>query len=248
MKTFNIKGKKIKAVMLLIAICLVSYFGATSYGGIDGFVSVVKSGVEPIYEASTNKNAVSITFDAIWTDYNLDNLLMVLDEYNIKATFFVTGKWIENYPESAKKIVNKGHELGNHSYNYPNMNQLSKIQIKSEIISCEDLINEINQNRSIFFRPPYGDYSADILSIADAMGYKTIMWNIDAKDWAEHDTGKIVENATKDLKKGSIILMHVDGPKTAEALPSIINEIKSKEFEIVTVSDLLGYSKITENK
>lgn len=240
MKLIVINGKRMKYVLAALAVSLILVFAFTYTGGIGRFVSVMKSGVDPYYSADTKEKEVALTFDAVWTDYNLENLLQILKEYEVKATFFCSGRWIEKYPEGFKRILEEGHEIGNSTYNHSHLTDIPKLNIMTEIKGGEEMIEKSSGKRSVLFRPPFGSYSADVLSVADGMGYDTILWDVDSKDWTEHDPDNIVKNVEKNVKKGSILLFHVDGPKTAEALPAVIKVLEKEKLAIVPVTDLLG--------
>ena len=195
----------------------------------------------------TSKKYVSISFDAAWGDEDTIKILDILDKYNIKTTFFMTGGWVDSYPDKVLEIYNRGHDLGNHSQNHKEMSKLSVGEQKDEIMSVANKIKEITGYTSFLFRPPYGDYNSTLIDTVYGCNFYPIEWDVDSLDWKDYGTDNIIKTVTthKALKNGSIILMHNDnGAKyTAEALESVITGLQSQGYEIVPVSQLIN----TEN-
>lgn len=134
----------------------------------------------PIYSVDTEEKICALSFDAAWDDKDTDVLIEILNEHNVKTTFFVVGAWAEKYAESVKKFANSGHEIMNHSDTHPHINQLSDKKIEEEITKCDDKIEAITQKRPHLFRGPYGEYNNNVLSIAEKLGHKTIQWDVEA--------------------------------------------------------------------
>ena len=183
----------------------------------------------------TSKKYVSISFDAAWGDEDTIKILDILDKYNIKTTFFMTGGWVDSYPDKVLEIYNRGHDLGNHSQNHKEMSKLSVGEQKDEIIGYT----------SFLFRPPYGDYNSTLINTVYGCNFYPIEWDVDSLDWKDYGTDNIIKTVTthKALKNGSIILMHNGAKYTAEALESVITGLQSQGYEIVPVSQLIN----TEN-
>lgn len=195
---------------------------------------------------SSTAKQIALTFDAGWLYENTLTLLDLLDEYEVKATFFVRGLWVSEHPELAKEIVNRGHDMGNHSLTHGHMNSMTDIEVENEIRETTDIIKETTGYLPLLFRPPYGEYDERILKILKEAGYSyTVMWTVDSHDWAEELSGvKITKDylVNRVLGKASdsgIILMHVGGYETINALPEIINGLRSQGYEFVTVDDML---------
>lgn len=136
----------------------------------------------PIYCVETEKPQVAISFDAAWGADDTDTLLQILEENDVKTTFFMCGYWVDKYPEEVKKIAEAGHDLGNHSATHPHMSQLSKEQIKEELITTGNKIEELTGVKSELFRPPFGEYTNDVISAAEECGYYTIQWDVEGLD------------------------------------------------------------------
>ena len=189
----------------------------------------------------TSKKYVSISFDAAWGDEDTIKILDILDKYNIKTTFFMTGGWVDSYPDKVLEIYNRGHDLGNHSQNHKEMSKLSVNEQKDEIMSVANKIKEITGYTSFLFRPPYGDYNSTLIDTVYGCNFYPIEWDVDSLDWKDYGTDNIIKTVTthKALKNGSIILMHNGAKYTAQALPKVIEGLQEKGFQIVPISKLI---------
>lgn len=133
----------------------------------------------PIYCVETDKKQVAISFDAAWGNDDTDDLIRILGEYNVPATFFVVGAWVDKYPESVKALSDAGHQIQNHSNTHPHMPQLSQEQIKDEIESCNKKIEAVTGVCPTLLRPPYGDYDNALIETMDSMKMYTIQWDVE---------------------------------------------------------------------
>ena len=124
----------------------------------------------PIYCVETDEPKISISFDAAWGADDTDELLRILKENEVKATFFLCGYWVEKYPEEVKKIAAAGHDLGNHSASHPHMNQLTAEQITEELEKCHQTVKELTGIEMDLFRPPYGEYNNTVIETANQKG------------------------------------------------------------------------------
>ena len=133
----------------------------------------------PIYCVETDKPQVSISFDAAWGAEDTDRLLQILADNEVKATFFLCGYWVTDYPEEVKKIAEAGHDLGNHSSTHPHMNQLSSEQIAKELADCHKAVKDLTGIEMNLFRPPFGEYNNTVIETSFANSYYPIQWDID---------------------------------------------------------------------
>lgn len=195
----------------------------------------------PIYSVETDKPVVSISFDAAWGADDTDELLRILEENDVKTTFFVCGYWVDKYPEEVKKIYEAGHDIGNHSNTHAHGAQLSLDQNKAEIKGTHDKIKELLGIDMNLYRPPYGEYNDVVLKAANELGYHTVQWDVDSHDWmkkgAEYQINQVLNN--KALGNGSIVLFHNDAPYTPEALERTIKGLKEQGYEIIPISELI---------
>jgi len=195
----------------------------------------------PIYCVQTDSPKVAISFDAAWGADDTDTLLAILKEYNVHATFFLCGYWIDKYPEEVKRIYEQGHDIGNHSNTHAHGAQLSLSQNQAEIQGVTDKVKNLLGIDINLYRAPYGEYNNTVMSAAESLGYYTIQWDIDSLDWKNYGVQEEVDRVLdhKHLGNGSIILFHNDAKYTPQALPIILAGLKAKGYEVVPVSQLI---------
>ena len=193
----------------------------------------------PIYSVDTEEKKIAISFDAAWGDKFTKNILDILDEYNVKTTFFLVEFWVERYPDMVKEIHNRGHEIGNHSANHPYMSKLSERQIVDELKKTEKRIFKITGEKTSLFRPPFGDYDDKLIQVCRENGYHVIQWDIDSLDWKERGVQPVVDRVTKNARKGSIVLFHNNAKYVTQYLPIILKDLTEKGYKIVPISKLI---------
>lgn len=195
----------------------------------------------PIYSVETDKKQVALSFDAAWGNEDTEIILDILKKYNLHVTFFMTGGWVESYPEDVKKIYEAGHDLGNHSENHKNMSQLSDEEQKEELMAVHNKVKKLTGCDMCLFRPPYGDYNDSVVLNAQECGYYPIQWSVDSLDWKDYGVDSIVNTVVnhKELKNGAIILCHNGAKYTKDALETMIQKIQEKGYEIVPISKLI---------
>lgn len=193
----------------------------------------------PIYNVKTEEKKVALTMNCAWNANDIDSILKILEENNVKITFFMVGDWIEKYPEEVKKIYEAGHEIGSHSDTHPHVNNLSYEENIEEIEKSNDKIEKITGSRTNLYRTPYGEYNTTVLQAAQDKGYYTIQWNLDTLDYTGL-TGNEMWNRIKDkLGPGDIILMHNGTEHTADSLGMLLKNIKEKGLEVTKISELI---------
>ena len=232
-----VKRKQFKILMLVIL----------SFSIIINLMSVYVYGkkyVDEYYFKRNKYNKIALTFDDGPHPVYTEKILEILEKYNVKATFFIIGQNAGYYKNTLKKISQKGHELGNHTFSHTVIKDKNALDIIAEVEGCRNAIYEICGVNTVLFRPP-GGIMADINS-ADAElfeNYDIIMWSIDTMDWAHHSVEQIANYVINSTKAGDIILMHdyigKDSP-TPRALEIIIPELMKKGYEFVTVSELIS--------
>lgn len=197
---------------------------------------------QPLCQAEGTDRKVSLSFDTAGSIEDTDEILEILKEEGIKAAFFMTGSYIDTYPEKVKAIAEAGHDLGNHSENHLLMSQLSLKECGEEIMKPHEKVKKLTGEEMTLFRPPYGAYSDTVMKAAKKAGYDVVLWNCDSLDWKNYGIDSIINETVnnKNLSGGSIILMHNGAPHTKDALPKIIEGIQDKGFEFVPISKLLS--------
>lgn len=193
----------------------------------------------PVYCVQTDYKRVSLTFDAAWGNEDTQQLIDILGRYNVKATFFVVGDWVDKYPESVKALSDAGHEVMSHSSHHAHFNSLTSDQIASDLTACCDKIEAVTGVRPTLFRCPYGEYDDHVITAVRAQGLEPIQWDVDSLDWKELPASEITQRVMSKVGNGSIILFHNAAIHTPEALPGIIEGLTQEGYACVPVSELL---------
>lgn len=223
----------------LLSFALLLTISAAYVGALPDTVSVVSGKRElPIYCVNRDDNKISISFDAAWGGDKTLGILDLLDEYNIKTTFFLVDIWTQKYPELVKEIVARGHEIGNHSTSHPQMSKLNETQIAKELNTQADNVLAIAGVRPVLFRPPYGDYNNRVITTARAQGFVPIQWSVDSLDWKNRGAQEIINRATK-VKSGDIVLFHNDSQCILDALPAVLKYYAENGYSVVPISEIL---------
>lgn len=196
---------------------------------------------EPIFRVRTDKPQVALSFDAGADRGNAEAIMDILEQYGIHSTFFLTSDWMDAYPEDAKSIVARGHEIGNHSISHPSFPTLSVTQMNAQIRQTHQHAKDLLGVDLCLFRFPYGDYSNTAMDVVKENGYYAIQWSVDSIDWRNEGRDIIINRVLnhKNLGNGSIVLMHLAATYTPSALESIIQGIQDKGYEIVPVSEII---------
>jgi peptidoglycan/xylan/chitin deacetylase (PgdA/CDA1 family) len=200
---------------------------------------------ELVPHVNTKQKFVALTFDDGPIPGSTEEILSVLKEGGIKATFFVTGAELEQHPEQGKMLVAAGHELGNHSFSHSRMVLITPSFVKFEIERTDELIRQAGYQGPIHFRPPFGKKLLVMPYYLSQHSRKSITWDVEPDSFPKiaSDANKIVEYVLANTKPGSIILLHVMYPSRKESLKSaqgIIAGLKSRGYEFKTVSELLA--------
>ncbi|MBR2975137.1 MAG: polysaccharide deacetylase family protein [Clostridia bacterium] len=225
-----------KKSIVATAICLVAVLIVCAVGG---YTSVLADKRKvPIYKVATDSNRVSISFDAAWGADKTLQILDVCDQYNVKATFFLVGFWVDKFPEMVEEIARRGHEIGTHSQTHPQMSKLSAQQVSNELSTSCSKISAITGNTVTVFRAPFGDYNNQLLEVASGLGLYTIQWSIDSLDWKGISAQQIAERVTK-ATRGDIILCHNNSDHIVQALPAIFTALQGKGLTFVPIGQLI---------
>lgn len=189
-----------------------------------------------------DSNRVALTFDDNYQGPKASATLAVLERYGIPATFFVIGHYVDTGPELAKAIAAGGFEVGDHTRSHCDCRTLSKHGLRIEIGNGTDHYRALTGAPTVpFFRPPTGTYDQKTLEVAAEKGFKyVVLWDVDPKDWQGTSAEVIRSTVLTQAKPGSIVLLHVGAPHTAEALPGIIEGLRAKGYELVSLSTLLA--------
>lgn len=244
MRAVSITKKQIKRIAAITAAA-----AATAAVIITAAVTSVGTKAEqrklPIYRVERADNKIAVTFDVAWENSNTDELLNILNEYDAKATFFITGDWCDRYPDDVKKFADAGHEIENHSDQHPHVEGINVNDLINDTRECSRKIKMITGKEPVLYRAPYGEYDDSLLTTLEGMGLKTIQWDVDSVDWNKPTSEQITKKVLENTKSGSILLFHNDLQNTTEALPNVLKGLKEKGFEFVTVDELILHDNYT---
>lgn len=197
---------------------------------------------EIVPRVETSQKVIALTFDDGPSREKTEELLQILREENVKATFYVTGAEIEKNPGELEKIIAEGHEIGNHTFNHEKMVLVSSSYVKSEIEKTDELIGKAGWTSEITFRPPFGKKLFTLPFYLSKNNRKTITWDVEPETYVEKSED-LIKYTLDNTKNGSIILLHVMYDSRSESMKSvrpIIKGLREKGFEFKTVSELLA--------
>jgi len=193
---------------------------------------------------------IALTFDDGPHEAYTPEILDILREYGVKATFFIVGKNCEEHPELAARIIDEGHEVGNHTYSHlPNIAKADEDTIMRELLRVEDTLHELRGYRPRLFRPPGGVYNVTLDRVATQLNYTAVLWNVDTHDWRCPPSPKIATEVIKKVKPGYIVLMHdyvMGKSNTPAALRIFLPRLIELGYRFVTVSELINMSGTPE--
>lgn len=194
-----------------------------------------------VYLGDTDTKSVYLTFDEGYENGYTAKILDVLKKHCVPACFFVTGPYLQNEPELIYRMVEEGHDVGNHTINHPSMPSLSEDELEYELIELDRIFYETTGKTMKFLRPPMGEHSEKSMQISKKLGYKTVFWSIAYEDWNvdKQPSSEFVFNSVMDnLHNGAIILMHAVSSANAETLESIIVEAKKRGYTFKSLTTL----------
>ena len=168
-------------------------------------------------------------------------ILDLLARYGIKATFFMIGSNVKNYPTIARAVMEHGHEIGNHTFTHPHMRMLTDEELRNEVQKTEDILAQNGIPRPRLFRPPEGFRSKQQVKMLSDVGYTTVIWSLDTNDWQGRASTEIVSVVLGGIRGGDILLFHdyTSQKNTITALEELIPKLLKDGYEFVTVSELI---------
>lgn len=228
----------------IISVCLSAIL---LFPAITPTVSALTNDKIPVYRKIKNDgHKIALTFDDGPHPRYTPEILDILDEYNIRATFFIIGVNAKYYPETLQLISERGHEIANHTYTHPHVSHIDTSDLEREVEDCETEILSIVDERTKLFRPPEGLIDESLLSAMNKLDYKVVLWNIDTRDWAHTPPEKISQHVIGNISDGDIILMHDyigKNSPTPEALRLFLPILIEKGYKFVTISELIASEK-----
>lgn len=185
---------------------------------------------------------VALTFDDGGPAWRVNEILDVLKEARVRSTFFLLGEWVRANPDEVRRMAAEGHEIANHSYSHPRFNWLDEAAMREEILAARAALREVTGREGArFFRPPYGVYNGTLTALLSELGYRAlVMWDVDSRDWSGLAAETIARQVTGDATAGSVVLFHLHGAHTAEALREIIPALRARGYGLTTLGALFG--------
>lgn len=199
-------------------------------------------------DSKTNQKVVALTFDDGPYPPYTEQVLAILKEYNVPATFFLVGQNVEKHPDLVKRIAEEGHQIGNHTYHHVDLLKIDKKTIAEEIDRTSNVIAAITGTKPHVVRPPHGFRDPVVMEVMAERGLKVVEWSVMSKDWTNPGVEEIVDRTVTKVKNGSIILLH-DGDgiasqasrlQSVEATRRIIQTLLAQGYQFVTVDEILA--------
>ncbi|PLR76331.1 hypothetical protein CU633_16725 [Bacillus sp. V3-13] len=195
-----------------------------------------------VFVNGPNKKMVALTFDDGPDRIVTPGIIAALKKHNVKGTFFFIGEKVQKNPDVVKSAYDNGNVIASHSFYHHELPRKSDAEIDQDLAKTSEAIHQVIGQSPVLFRPPYGETDVKLVKVAAKNDYKIILWSLDTLDWSQREQVHIQKNVFDNVRNGDIILMHSDEDKTetAKAVPVIIEELKSRGFQIVDVSTLLN--------
>jgi peptidoglycan/xylan/chitin deacetylase (PgdA/CDA1 family) len=196
---------------------------------------------------------LALTFDDGPNDPHTLRLLEVLARHNVKATFFLIGRYVKQRPDIVRDLIRAGHVVGNHTFCHPNLIFASARETKMQLHDCEQALTDAVGEHSRLFRPPFGGRRPGTLKIVRGLGLEPVMWNVTGWDWKGKPAEYVEQKVSQQVRGGDVILLHdgshaafgTDRSQTVVAADRLIARYKSEGYEFVTVPQMMGKSALS---
>ncbi|MBN6206643.1 polysaccharide deacetylase family protein [Ralstonia pickettii] len=193
----------------------------------------------PIYRGHPEKEMVSFLINVSWGKDHIPAILETLNEYQVKGSFFIEGKWARENAELVKMIKENGHLIGNHAYNHPDMARINSAEITDQISKTNEILTAITSESPLFFTPPSGSFNDQVIQNATELDMETVLWTVDTIDWKNPSISVMISRVSNNIHPGAIILMHPT-QVIADGLDELIALIKEKGYKIGRIDSLLS--------
>jgi len=196
----------------------------------------------PIYRGHPKKETITLLINVSWGTEFIPDILETLKKEEVKANFFLEGKWAFEHPNIVKMIDEQNHIIGNHAYNHPDMARMDRDEIYEQINRTNEILQAITGKSPQWFAPPSGSFNDEVVQVADDLGMETILWTVDTIDWKKPSVSVMLNRVLTKLHSGATILMHPTDP-VSKGLAELIREIKKKGYRITHIEDHLSSSR-----
>lgn len=235
----------------ILSLVLLVFFNRYVYKGFGMQIDIIRNGPREL-------GFVALTFDDGPDPVYTPRILDILKEKGVPATFFLVGSNAVKYPDIVRRIYREGHSVGNHTYSHRSLIPLSKEGVYNEIIKCDDALQRITGVKPTLFRPPRGVYTQYAREVLKENRHTMVLWDVSSRDWEEIRHTEIVSSVMRNVKPGSIILMHDSGDiitafggnriNTVRALPVIIDRLRAQGYDFLTIDQMLVLSGLSETE
>lgn len=195
-----------------------------------------------VWAGSSQDKNIALTFDDGPNPKYTPQVLKILEQNKVRATFFLIGKHAQRYPELVKQIHLAGHEIGNHTYSHVMLTKVPSVKIKLEVEKTRDIVQELTGKNTVLFRPPWGVFDGRSLAELAQRKFDTVLWSVDSRDWSRPGVAVIKQNILSTVRNGSIILCHDDHDQIVTALPDIIKSLEEQGYQFITVPEMIAPS------
>jgi peptidoglycan/xylan/chitin deacetylase (PgdA/CDA1 family) len=202
------------------------------------------TGPKAIANWPTGRNLVALSYDDGPHPRITPQLLELLQRKNVKATFYLLGQMVKEYPKVARQVAEAGHEVAAHSYDHKQFTKLSESGLQRQLQLTHDLITSATGVAPTTLRPPYGATNSRVNAACEEMGYKVVLWDVDTNDWRKRTSQQMIAEILKTARDGSIILMHDRYQTTLDTTEAVIDALRAKGYEFVTVAELLSQPRV----
>lgn len=242
MKLMILKGENftfVTAIFIISSLIIYNIYGICT--NVQAVTSkTINEGLLPIFGVSSNDMKIALTFDCAWENSDTQQLIDILDKYEVKATFFATGDWCERYPDDVLMLFDEGHAVENHSNTHPHVQSISKDKLIADTLACDDIIESITGVRPTLYRSPYGEFSDSMLTVFETeLPHKVIQWTADSRDWQGRESYDMAHTIMSNIQSGGILLFHNDTINTPEALEIVLPALQEEGYEFILVKDLI---------
>lgn len=211
---------------------------------------LLKKGINThvVWSGNARHPSIALTFDDGPNARITPEVLRILEQYKVPATFFLIGQHAQQYPELVKQIVGAGHDLGNHTYSHVELPSVSSADITVEVEKTREIVQQIIGQTTVLFRPPWGLFDGRSLAALAMRKFDAVLWSVDSRDWSHPGVDVIKNNIVSKVRNGSIILCHDDNEQIVQALPDIITSLQEQGYRFVTVGELLAGSLLESKR
>ncbi len=233
----------------MLCCLIVALTVAVATSGVKGIAAAARlERAYPIYCVQKEEPVIGLSFDVVWSDEEIQQIIDILGHYQVKATFFVVGDWAGQYPQSVRALAAAGHEVQNGSNTHPHMAGMGQDAMLREINACNDNIEHLTGIRPTLFRPPFGEYDDALMDALGGLHMQCVLWDADSLDWKNLTSAEITAQVADHVQNGSILRLHTAAKNMPEALPAVLERLRSDGYRLAPVSQILLPGRATVDR